>query len=136
MPTHTLSLLAPFVMRAETEGKYIWFTAILGNSIGRITLATGEVKTFPIPTPFSAPVELYADDEDNIWFTRAFMNSLGKLVPSTGKVTEVALLNTILGDMLPVGVLPTITVGIFCKPGNNVWFGGGLRDYVGKYSLD
>jgi virginiamycin B lyase len=131
-----LSLSQPFTMRAETEGKYIWFAAFTGNSIGRVTLATGEMKAFPIPTPLSTPVEVCADNSGNIWFTHVLMKSLGKLDPSTGEVTEVALPNSFLGDVLPVGLPPSVAVGIFCKPGNNVWFGGGLSEYVGRYSLD
>lgn len=37
------ALAGPAVVRAETEGKYLYFTALLGNSIGRIDMFTGEV---------------------------------------------------------------------------------------------
>lgn len=39
-----------------------------------------------------------------------------------GQVIDIiiALLDSTLGDKLPVGILPTIEVEIFCKPSNNL----------------
>jgi hypothetical protein len=57
-------------------------------------------------------------------------------VPSTGKVIEAALPGSILGNRLPFEILPIISVGIFCKPGKNLWLGRGAGHYVGRYSLN
>jgi len=129
-----MSLATPFVMRAETEGKYLWFTAIVGNAIGRIEMSTGKVTAFPIPTPLSFPVETTADSEGNIWYTHLLMNTIGRLDPKTGSVTEFDFPNAILPQD-PVGILPTISVGIFYGPGDNIWFAEGLDNVVGKYAL-
>ncbi|KAB8556624.1 hypothetical protein FH972_025660 [Carpinus fangiana] len=114
------SLAGPTVMRATTDQKFLYFASTLGSAIGRIDVHSGEVKTFPV-APLSTPVEVCASDAGDVWFTHILKNSLGKLTPSTGKVEEIILPGTVTGN-LPVGLPQYVGTGIFCKPGNAVWF--------------
>jgi streptogramin lyase len=60
------SLLGPAVMRAFTDNKYLWFTAIAANAIGRIDITTGAMKAFPNTANIGVPIEDTNDDKGNI----------------------------------------------------------------------
>lgn len=61
-----VSLADPTVMRAETEGRYIWFTCLATNAIGRFDIIAKEATAFPNTSPASAPTEDTVDDNGNI----------------------------------------------------------------------
>lgn len=61
-----LAAFGPAVMRTETGGRYLWFTALIGGGLGRIDEQTGEVKVLTWPTPLSIPVEDTIDGQGNV----------------------------------------------------------------------
>jgi streptogramin lyase len=53
-------------MRAFTDNKYLWFTAIAANAIGRIDITTGAMKAFPNTANIGVPIEDTNDGKGNI----------------------------------------------------------------------
>lgn len=60
------TLLGPAVMRAFTENKYLWFTAIGTNSIGRIDITNGAFKAYPNTLNLGIPIEDTVDGKGRI----------------------------------------------------------------------
>lgn len=61
-----LTLLGPAVVRAFTGGKYLWFTAIATNAIGRIDITTGAFKTYLDTANVGVPIEDTNDKNGNV----------------------------------------------------------------------
>ena len=53
----------------------LWFTEPGANQIGAISLQSGEVTEYPIPTPNSMPWDIAAID--GVWFTERGANQIG-----------------------------------------------------------
>jgi virginiamycin B lyase len=66
----------------------LWYTAQMGNKLGRLDPKTGEIKEYTLKTADSGPHGLVADKRGNIWFTAAFKGYVGELDPKTGAVKE------------------------------------------------
>lgn len=60
------TLLGPAVVRAFTNNKYIWFTAITSNAIGRVDITTGAMKAYPNTLNLGVPIEDTDDGQANI----------------------------------------------------------------------
>ena len=62
------TLLGPAVVRAFTDNKYIWFTAIISNAIGRLDITSGAMKAYSITLSgnLGVPIEDTADGQGNI----------------------------------------------------------------------
>jgi streptogramin lyase len=56
----------------------VWFTDTRGNRIGRLDRHSGEISTWDIPTPDSAPVSIEADRSGGIWFLETRANQIGR----------------------------------------------------------
>jgi streptogramin lyase len=107
----------PFDITAGPDGA-LWFTAapvfalsVSGeSSISRIT-TSGQVNTFPLPNPKSAPLGITTGPDGNLWFTDPGTTSIGRMTPA-GVVTE-----------WPIG-LPTAPQDITPGPAgsNTLWF--------------
>ena len=61
-----LTLAGPAVVRAFTDDQYIWFTAILGNAIGRVDIYTGEVTAYTDTANLGIPIEDTNDGQGNV----------------------------------------------------------------------
>ncbi|CZR69203.1 uncharacterized protein PAC_19103 [Phialocephala subalpina] len=112
-----LTLLGPVVMRAETQGQYLWFAAFLANAIGRIDMYTREI-----------------DGDGNIRFSTATQNTLNNLTPSTGEITTVQQPGTLL--TAPISVPPAVDIATHYGPGNAIWFTEVANNRIGRYNLD
>jgi virginiamycin B lyase len=66
----------------------IWYTGQMANKLGRLDPKTGEIKEYPLKTPFSGAHGLTYDQGGNIWFAANFAGYIGKLDPGTGAITE------------------------------------------------
>jgi streptogramin lyase len=66
----------------------LWYTGMRANNLGRLDLATGQIREYPLHTPDSGPHGLVADREGNIWFTANAKGYIGKLDPRSGTVRE------------------------------------------------
>lgn len=60
------TLLGPGVMRVETEGRYLWFTALEASALGRIDIYTGEITAYTITNGALFPVEDTEDSKGNV----------------------------------------------------------------------
>ena len=67
----------PQFITAGPDGN-LWFTALSGNAIGRITTA-GSVTAFPIPTASSGPQGITAGLDGNLWFTEFQGNKIRRI---------------------------------------------------------
>ena len=65
-----------------------WYTGYGANVLGRLDVATGQIKEFALPTADSGPHGLIADTRGNIWYTGNRAALIGRLEPTTGRVTE------------------------------------------------
>lgn len=68
----------------------IWFTERLGNRIGRLDVASGELQEFPVPTAQSEPTGIAVASNGDVWFAQRNGNRLAKLIPATGQIEEYA----------------------------------------------
>lgn len=127
------SLLGPAVMRVETEGKYLWFTATVGNALGRLTMATGEFMAFTNTNLASLPSEDTLDGDGNVWYSTMSQNILNQVDPSTGELTHIVVPGTIIP--VPVSVPFYFEVAIHYGPGNAIYFTSNLVNRVGRYQL-
>lgn len=59
-----------------------------GGAIVEIVAATGEVKTFPIPTANAGPRRMHMDSQDRLWIGESFGNKIAMLDTRTGKLQE------------------------------------------------
>jgi virginiamycin B lyase len=90
-------LFIPYSVNGEPTGisrgsdGNIWFTEYTGNKIGRISVATGTVTEFTIPTAASHPSAIVLGPEGNLWFVEATGNKVGRVTPA-GAITDYALL--------------------------------------------
>ncbi|MBS7654991.1 hypothetical protein KEJ50_00575 [Candidatus Bathyarchaeota archaeon] len=102
----------------------VWFTAHVGEYIGNLNPATGEIKKWS--TAFaSKPWDLTADSFGNIWFTIPDDDKIGKLNPYSGEL--------ILYKVPTSGSKPySITV----DSQGYVWFTEHGQNRIGRFSPD
>ena len=74
----------------EAADGSIWWAGQLGNLVGRIDPATGEMKEYPLPAN-ALPHTVVLDDAGNVWYTGNKNGTIGKLDPKTGEVTAFAM---------------------------------------------
>lgn len=86
----------------------VWFSA-LGNYIVHLTVS-GQVTTYPIPSPNSMPMGVTGDSQGNIWFSEMFTNKIG-VVRTDGRIEEF--------DIPTPFAAPT---GLTVDQYDNVWF--------------
>lgn len=67
----------PLNLAADEE--YIWFTAHQGNWIGRLTISSGDIVTFPVPTADSQPAGIDIAPDGSVWFTEMAADRIGRL---------------------------------------------------------
>jgi virginiamycin B lyase len=65
----------------------LWYTGQMNHTIGRVDMATGQVKEFKA-TAGAGPHGIVADSAGNIWYTGNAAAHIGKLDPKTGAVTD------------------------------------------------
>ena len=95
-----------FLALDDSNSGTIWFTDGPGNNIGNINIATGEIKTIPIPNlaPIiskNIPITIEVDQNNNIWVVITNKNAIVKYTPETGIFKEIVLPEN---DSLPFGL--------------------------------
>lgn len=127
------ALAGPAVIRVETEGRYIWFTAFVGNAIGRLDMETGEIVAYSNPSlgTFAAENTLGADG--NIYFSTATQNFVNKLDPMTGNFSQIIMPGTTVA--VPASVPLYFVIAMNAGPGNAIWFTEEIPNRVGRYQL-
>lgn len=124
-----LNDFGPAVLRAESPKGRIWFTGLLGQSMGSIDIYTGDIQVVQddIMVPPGAPTEDTVDSEGRVWFSTLARPTLNYLDPKTHKLTHIQqpTLNPL-----------ALTIAVHYTPGNNIWFTETANNRIGKYSLD
>jgi streptogramin lyase len=115
---------APFVIRATTEHRYIWWGNGGCNSVGRMDTSTKEITEYKFPEPLGTPA-ITCEKRGNIYFNLYGPNGLGKLDPKTGKITSIQ----IPGRMDWVSELR-------CGWGNALWGPQNISSKMFRFSLD
>lgn len=130
-----LTLLGPAVVRAFTSNRYIWFTALAANAIGRVDITTGAMKAYPNTANLGVPIEDTADGIGNVWFSTALSNTLNYLTPSTGQITEIPQPDGGV-TATPVSLPPAADIAMhWVAQDNSMWFTELAANRVGRYQL-
>lgn len=66
----------------------VWFTQRLGNRIGRLDVASGDIEEFPVPTANSEPTGIAVASNGDVWFAQRKGNRLARLSQATGRIEE------------------------------------------------
>jgi streptogramin lyase len=74
----------------EWHGDEIWFGLIKENKVGYLKPLTGEIKTYPIPSP-SGIERLRVDKKGRVWIPERESHKVGMMAPGTEKVVETDL---------------------------------------------
>jgi virginiamycin B lyase len=70
----------PVAMTSGPDGN-LWIAEYDANAIARLSIVTGAITEFNIPTPASEPTGIAAGSDGNIWFTEGHVNQIGRLTP-------------------------------------------------------
>ena len=79
----------PHGLAVGPDGRTLWFTGKLTNSVGRIG-PDGHVAHFVLPTVGAVPIYLEAGPDGNMWCTELIGNRIARITPD-GLVTEWAI---------------------------------------------
>jgi virginiamycin B lyase len=58
--------------------KALWFTELVGNKIGRISI-DGQITHYELPTLGSGPFSIVTGSDGAVWFTENDGNRIGRL---------------------------------------------------------
>jgi virginiamycin B lyase len=70
----------------------VWFTAVIGNRIGKWDRRTERITLWAPPTPDSWPYGIVTDRQNNVWFAESSKCKVAKFHPATEQFTEYAAL--------------------------------------------
>jgi virginiamycin B lyase len=73
------------------HGDAIWFGQIRSNKVGYLEPASGEVKTFAIPSPDVVVERLRVDQKGRVWIGEYAAGKLGLLEPGSSQIVEIDL---------------------------------------------
>jgi virginiamycin B lyase len=68
----------------------VWFTAVIGNRIGRWDRQTAQIRLWAPPTADSWPYGIVVDRQNNVWFAESSKCKVAKFNPATEQFTEYA----------------------------------------------
>lgn len=80
----------PHTLVADGNG-HIWFTVQGGGYVGRLTMASGEVRLVKIPTARARPYGIVLDARGRPWFNEFGTNLIGTIDPRTFALREYPL---------------------------------------------
>lgn len=70
------------------DGQYIWFTQRLGNKIGRLNPANGQITEYAIPTANSRPMGIAIAPNGDVWFAEKDGDKIARFKPATATFDE------------------------------------------------
>lgn len=70
------------------DGQYIWFTERLGNKIGRLNPANGQITEYPIPTTNSQPMGIAIAPNGHVWFAEKGGDKMARFKPASATFDE------------------------------------------------
>jgi streptogramin lyase len=80
----------PYELRIAPDGR-IWFSELQGNRLLALTPATGEFRSYDMPTSFSGPRRFDFDRQGVLWIPAYSANALVRLDPATGRFDQFPL---------------------------------------------
>lgn len=119
--TEGIGRLDPHTFAFDGRGG-IWFTLQRGNGIGRIDMASGEMRLVPVETPTALPYGIMTAEDGRPWAVLLGTNKLATVDPGTFEVTEVDLPRA---DARPRRLAIT--------GDGRVWYGDYAKGHVGAY---
>jgi virginiamycin B lyase len=103
----------------------LWFTEMSAHRVGRLTVANGDLKEYPLPDDSSgtssAPYGLAFDQQGDVWVGEIGTGRLVKLDPQTGATTSYNLPDARGGIMEVVSA-----------PDGSIWFAEYARGVLGR----
>src|SRR5207249_814698 len=69
----------------------IWFSAQSGNVVGKLTVASGDIRLARVPTPNARPYGIVVDKSDRPWIALFGTNKIATVDPRTFELREYAL---------------------------------------------
>ena len=100
----------------------LWFTMQRGNAIGRLAMASGEIRIAPVPTADALPYGIDVAADGRPWAVLLGTNKLAWVDPDTFAVTEVALPRA---EARPRRLALT--------GDGRIWYGDFARGWLGAY---
>jgi virginiamycin B lyase len=119
--TEGIGRLDPHTFAFDGRGG-IWFTLQRGNGIGRIDMASGEMRLVPVKTATALPYGILAADDGRPWAVLLGTNKLATVDPGTFEVTEIDL---------PRADARLRRLAITAD--GEVWYGDYAKGHVGVY---
>lgn len=77
----------PYGLRVAPDGT-VWSTELAGNRLVRLDPATGDLKTYTMPTPYSGPRRLDVGPDGSVWIPEFARGKLAHFDPKTEALTE------------------------------------------------
>jgi streptogramin lyase len=116
--SHKVPPVGFYGMEPDSRGNLVMF-GMPGSVIGVMDPASGEVSTYPTPTPRAGPRRGQLDAQDRAWFAEFYAQKIGMFDPRTTEIKEWGLGTPYGGTYDAV-------------PDNNgeVWSGGMHTDYI------
>ena len=88
----------------------LWFTEGSENRIGKLSLASGKITVYNVPTANAALGNIVAGPDGNLSFTEIEGNKIGKISPVTGVITEYSVSTKLVIPLTSAGL--TVTYGL------------------------
>lgn len=77
-----------YPLNLEVVDEFVWFTMPRRNRIGRLSVDSGKVDEFEVPTEDSFPADLAVASDGSVWFTQKHADQLARLtVDGSGEAT-------------------------------------------------
>lgn len=103
----------------------MYFTQTTNNVISYYEYATGNFKTYTVPTALSAPLGIYYGSDNKVYFLELLGQKVGRLDPATGTIEEFPLPLNLFGP----GVVRAETEGKY------VWFTSVIGNAIGRIDM-
>jgi len=112
--TYTVPTADSQPLNVTISDGYVWFTERVGNNIGRLDPAMGQITEFDVPTLSSGPADIAAAPDGTLWFTEQDANKLASLVITTTEDFDFNEYDIPTADGRPYGLV--------VESNDTVWF--------------
>jgi virginiamycin B lyase len=102
----------------------IWFTLQRGNSVGKLSTSTGEIRVVSVPTPGARPYGIVVDGRNQPWIAEFGTNKLATLDSTTMKFQEFPLSRKVARPRR-----------LASTPDGNIWYVDYAQGFLGKLNV-
>lgn len=117
-----LGNLYPFNDITTGPDNAVWFSQSTGNAIGRFDLASHKFTDYPVPTPATLPIGIFAASDGGVWFGEPAAGKVGRIDVATKQVTEYKTPSSLSAPQVIRGE----------SEGRYVWFGEAGANSLGR----